>query len=71
MYQAEYVQDSTIDFEKRRNIPVRYDRDLVQTTIKAMKRVGEIKTRREKAFFRNRCSLPIRSLLVTLNYDNS
>lgn len=48
-------QDSTIDFEKRRNVPVRYDRELVKTTIQAMKRVGEIKARRERAFFKNRC----------------
>lgn len=48
------MQDSTIDFEKRRNVPVRYDRNLVQTTIKVMKRVGEIKARRERAFFKSR-----------------
>lgn len=47
-------QDSTIDFEKRRNVPIRYDRNLVQTTIKAMKRIGEIKARRERAFYKNR-----------------
>jgi len=46
--------DSTIDFEKRRNVPVRYDRELVQTTIKAMKRIAEIKTRRERVFFKHR-----------------
>jgi len=46
--------DSTVDFEKRRNVPVRYDRELVQTTIKAMKRVGEIKARRERAFWKSR-----------------
>lgn len=50
-------QDSTIDFEKRRNVPVRYNRDLLQTTIKAMKRIGEIKSRRERAFFKNRLVL--------------
>ncbi|KAJ7581344.1 ribosomal protein L24e-domain-containing protein [Mycena floridula] len=50
----EMTIDSTIDFEKRRNVPVRYDRDLVQTTIKAMKRVGEIKQRREHAFWKHR-----------------
>jgi hypothetical protein len=48
-------QDSTIDFEKRRNIPVRYDRELVQTTVKAMKRIAEIKSRREHAFWKHRC----------------
>jgi len=50
----EMTVDSTIDFEKRRNVPVRYDRELVQTTIKAMKRIAEIKTRRERAFFKHR-----------------
>jgi len=46
--------DSTIEFEKRRNVPVRYDRQLIQTTVKAMKRVGEIKARRERVFFKHR-----------------
>ena len=48
------MQDSTIEFEKRRNIPVRYNRDLIQTTVKAMKRIAEIKGRREHAFWKNR-----------------
>jgi len=50
----EMTIDSTIDFEKRRNVPVRYNRELVQTTIKAMKRIAEIKSRREHAFWKNR-----------------
>jgi len=50
----EMVIDSTIDFEKRRNVPVRYDRDLMQTTLHAMKRVAEVKKRREHAFWKNR-----------------
>jgi len=50
----EMTIDSTIDFEKRRNVPVRYNRELVQTTIKAMKRIAEIKKRREHAFWKNR-----------------
>ncbi|KAI0082631.1 hypothetical protein K474DRAFT_1632806 [Panus rudis PR-1116 ss-1] len=50
----EMTIDSTIDFEKRRNVPVRYDRELVQTTVKAMKRIAEIKQRREHAFWKNR-----------------
>ena len=58
-------QDSTIDFEKRRNVPVRYDRDLMQTTIKAMKRIAEIKKKREHAFWKNRyVSLPSTSLIT-------
>jgi len=47
-------QDSTFEFEKRRNVPVRYDRELVATTLKAMERVQEIKTKRENAFWKNR-----------------
>jgi len=50
----EMTIDSTIDFEKRRNVPVRYDRELIETTVKAMKRVGEIKAKRERAFFKHR-----------------
>lgn len=50
----EMTIDSTIEFEKRRNVPVRYDRELVQTTVKAMKRISEIKQRREHAFWKNR-----------------
>ena len=52
-----WLQDSTIEFEKRRNIPVRYDRELVQTTLKAMKRVAEIKAKRERAFFKHRMAV--------------
>ncbi|KAJ2612140.1 ATPase-activating ribosome biosynthesis protein [Coemansia sp. RSA 1365] len=50
----EMAIDSTFEFEKRRNVPVRYDRNLMGTTIKAMKRVQEIKARRERAFFKQR-----------------
>lgn len=46
--------DSTFEFEKRRNVPVRYDRELIKTTLKAMQRVGEIRQRREHAFWKNR-----------------
>ncbi|GAA5797328.1 ATPase-activating ribosome biosynthesis protein [Helicostylum pulchrum] len=48
------VIDSTFEFEKRRNVPVRYDRNMMATTIKAMKRVQEIRSKRERAFYKNR-----------------
>jgi large subunit ribosomal protein L24e len=48
------AQDSTLEFEKRRNRPVKYDRDLVRHTLQAMKRVDEIKGAREKSFYRQR-----------------
>lgn len=50
----EMTVDATFEFEKRRNVPVRYDRDLMQNTVKAIKRVQEIKAKRERAFMLNR-----------------
>jgi large subunit ribosomal protein L24e len=46
--------DSTLAFAARRNVPVRYNRDLVQTTLKAMSRISEIRSRRERAFYKAR-----------------
>jgi large subunit ribosomal protein L24e len=50
----EMTVDSTLAFAQRRNIPVRYNRDLVATTLKAMSRVTEIRQRRERAFYKAR-----------------
>ncbi|KAL9102492.1 MAG: hypothetical protein Q9163_002357 [Psora crenata] len=50
----EMTVDSTLTFAARRNIPVRYNRDLVDTTIKAMQRVSEIRARRERVFYKKR-----------------
>lgn len=50
----ELAVDSTLTFAKRRNVPVRYNRELVQTTLKAMARIEEIRQRRERAFYKNR-----------------
>jgi len=52
----EMVVDSTLTFAARRNVPVRYNRDLVSTTLKAMQRVSEIRARREHVFYRKRMS---------------
>jgi len=46
--------DATFEFEKRRNTPVRYDRELVGATIGAMRRVKAIQEAREKRFFDGR-----------------
>jgi large subunit ribosomal protein L24e len=50
----ELVVDSTLTFAARRNVPVRYNRDLVATTLKTMARVEEIRQKRERAFYKNR-----------------
>ena len=46
--------DSTFEFEKRRNKPVRYDRELMAATISTMKRVREIQKTREDRFYDKR-----------------
>ncbi|KAI2500935.1 metallochaperone-like domain [Fragilaria crotonensis] len=50
----EMAVDSTFEFEKRRNRPVKYDRDLMGKTILAMQKVQQIKESREQRFFQNR-----------------
>lgn len=48
------IVDTTLQFAARRNVPVRYNRDHVATTLKAMQRVSEIRAKREKVFYKNR-----------------
>ena len=50
----EMTVDSTLAFAQRRNIPVRYNRELVAKTLEAMSRVSEIRARRERQFYKNR-----------------
>lgn len=46
--------DSTLAFAARRNVPTRYNRDLVAKTLQAMKRVEEVRQRRERLFYKER-----------------
>lgn len=46
--------DSTLQFAQRRNVPVRYNRELVQKTLKAMERISEIRAKRERVFYKRR-----------------
>jgi large subunit ribosomal protein L24e len=48
------LQDTTLTFAARRQIPTRYDRQLAATTLRAMERISEIRARRERAFYKNR-----------------
>ena len=50
----EMTVDSTFNFEKRRNTPMRYNRDLFVKTVGAMKRINEIREERQKRFWENR-----------------
>lgn len=48
------VVDNVYDFETRRNRPVKYDRDLVATTLRTMRLVDEIRQQREAAHWERR-----------------
>ncbi|KAL9033854.1 MAG: hypothetical protein Q9214_007313 [Letrouitia sp. 1 TL-2023] len=50
----ELVVDKALLFAARRNVPVRYNREHVATTLKTMKRVAEVRARRERVFYKNR-----------------
>ncbi|KAK8050585.1 ribosome biogenesis protein RLP24 [Apiospora phragmitis] len=41
-------------FAARRNVPVRYNRELWQKTMQAMSRISEIRSKRERVFYRKR-----------------
>jgi len=48
------VVDSTLQLSQRRNVPIRYDRELVAKTLAAMERISQIRARRERAFYKRR-----------------
>ncbi|EGC34654.1 hypothetical protein DICPUDRAFT_79611 [Dictyostelium purpureum] len=50
----EMTVDKTLEFEKKRNRPVKYDRELINHTIEAIAKVEKIKARREMTFYKNR-----------------
>ena len=50
----EMTNDTVLEFEQKRNIPTRYNRDLMVKTMQAMKRVDEIKAVRQERFFNAR-----------------
>ena len=53
----EMVVDSTFLFEKRRNCPIRYNRDLMVKTVQAMKKIDSIKEARKERFYKQRMLL--------------
>lgn len=50
----EMTVDTTFEFEKRRNRPVRYNRETMTQTLNAMKRVSEIQQKRQDLFYKMR-----------------
>lgn len=50
----EMTVDKVFDFEKRRNVPVKYNRELMVQTVQAVKRISEIKEQRQRRHWENR-----------------
>lgn len=50
----ELTQDPSFDFEKRRNIPVKYNRETWKRIVEATARVTEIKEKRSREFVMKR-----------------
>ena len=50
----EMVVDSTLEFEKRRNRPIKYDRELFGKTLEAMDKIKSIQQKREEIFYKTR-----------------
>jgi len=50
----ELAVDPAFEFERRRNVPVKYHREVWEKTVQAMKKVEEIKQKRQAHFVMNR-----------------
>ena len=50
----ELTEDKVFEFEKKRDEPVKYSRELWQNTMKAIERIEEIKQKRQNQFILNR-----------------
>lgn len=50
----EMVVDTTLLFAARRNVPVRYNREDMEKTLKAIARVDEVRQKRERVFYKKR-----------------
>ncbi|CAN8273000.1 unnamed protein product [Cochlearia groenlandica] len=48
------TQDKTFEFEKKRNRPERYDRNVTENTLVAIKKIDEIRSRRASAHITKR-----------------
>ncbi|CRH00608.1 60S ribosomal subunit protein L24-2, putative [Plasmodium relictum] len=61
--------DKTFEFEKIRNEPIKYDRDLFIKTINAMKKIDEIKEKRKLRYYKNRIKESSdKNINLSLNY---
>ncbi|KAM3321936.1 hypothetical protein P3S67_003087 [Capsicum chacoense] len=48
LHGKDMIQDSTFEFERKRNRPERYDRNVTENTLKAIKKIDKIRVDREE-----------------------
>lgn len=48
LHGKDMTQDSTFEFERKRNRPERYDRNVTENTLKAIKKISKIRVDREE-----------------------
>ncbi|ESQ28218.1 hypothetical protein EUTSA_v10019773mg, partial [Eutrema salsugineum] len=66
-----HLQDKTFEFEKKRNRPERYDRNVTENTLTAIKKIDKIRSARASKYIekryqrRSKLMFPKRSLFKT------
>mmetsp|Transcript_31091 Transcript_31091/g.88198 ORF Transcript_31091/g.88198 Transcript_31091/m.88198 type:complete len:163 (-) Transcript_31091:97-585(-) len=50
----ELAEDATFELERRRNRPVKYNRETVAKTVRAMKKISEVREKRQERFWEAR-----------------
>ncbi|KAI3775541.1 hypothetical protein L1987_50120 [Smallanthus sonchifolius] len=59
LHGKDMTQDTTFEFERKRNRPERYDRNLTENTLKAIKTIDKVRFRREETHHKNRMKCKI------------
>ncbi|KAL8243027.1 hypothetical protein R6Q59_013329 [Mikania micrantha] len=54
LHGKDMTQDATFELERKRNRPERYDRNLTENTLKAIKTIDKVRFRREETHHKNR-----------------
>ncbi|XP_003382401.1 PREDICTED: probable ribosome biogenesis protein RLP24 [Amphimedon queenslandica] len=50
----EMTMDASLEFERKRNIPTKYSREVWDKTVEAIKKVEKVKVKRQNQFIKNR-----------------
>ncbi|CAH9084014.1 unnamed protein product [Cuscuta europaea] len=54
LHGKDMTQDSTFEFERKRNRPERYDKNVTENTLKAIKKIVKVRSDREATHHKNR-----------------